>query len=277
MPNFNATDYKRIEKAIVFLTRNYQEKPGLETLARHLQLSPFHLQRLFQRWAGISPKQFMGYLTLKHAKTMLTESKNILDTAMGAGLSGPGRLHDLFITMEAMTPGEFKAKGEGLTLTYGIHPTRFGPCLIATTPRGICHLSFDDALNKKEAEKELLSRWKNIRLEQDQKKTALIIKKIFGGNREKVKLFLKGTNFQIKVWEALMKIPGGSVVSYEDLAVSIKKPTASRAVSRAVATNNISFLIPCHRVIHKSGIMEGYRWGSNRKKAILLWESARLQ
>lgn len=274
-------DYERIEKAIDYLNQNYSEQPDLGTLARHLKLSSYHLHRLFHRWAGISPKQFIGYLTLQQAKNLLTQSKSVLNTALDSGLSGPGRLHDLFVTMDAVTPGEFKKMGKGLTLVYGIHATSFGSCLIAVTPRGICHLSFAKNPGTIQAEKILSREWKNAALVRDQKTTRVLIRKIFDSKKIKssgaFKLFTKGTNFQIKVWEALLKIPAGSVISYENLAIALKKPTAARAVSRAVATNRIAYLIPCHRVIHKNGVVDGYRWGSGRKKSMLLWESSRVK
>lgn len=272
----HCSDYNRIEKAIDYLNRNYPDRPNLESLAQHLKLNPFHLQRLFRRWAGISPKQFIGYLTLQQAKNLLIQSRSVLDTVLDSGLLGPGRLHDLFVTMDAVTPGEFKILGRGLTLSYGIHATSFGVCLIAVTARGICHLSFAENLSPVQAEKELSREWKNARLVRNQQATGRVVRQIFGpGTRGSLRLFLKGTNFQIKVWEALLKIPMGSVISYEDLAAAVKKPTAARAVSRAVASNPIAYLIPCHRVIHKNGVADGYRWNSRRKKAILLWEQSR--
>ncbi len=268
------TDYELIERAIDYLSRNYPDQPELGALAQHLKLSPFHLQRLFKRWAGISPKQFTGYLTLQQAKDLLAKSRSVLDTALDSGLSGPGRLHDLFVTMDAVTPGEFKASGLGLTLHYGIHPTLFGNCLIAVTPKGICHLSFDSKITKHSAVRELKSRWKNAALVRDDRKTSAVIRKIFkSGKKNRLNLFVKGTNFQLKVWEALMKVPPGAIISYEDLAAAIKNPAAVRAVGTAVGANPISYLIPCHRVIHKSGVLNGYRWGSSRKKAMLLRES----
>lgn len=270
----NVADYERIEKAIDYLSENYSGQPSLESLAQHLRLSPFHVQRLFRRWAGVTPKQFISFLTLQQVKALLTQSKNVLDTSLDSGLSGPGRLHDLFVTLDAVTPGEFKAMGKGLKVTYGVHPTLFGTCLIATTPRGICNLSF--VRDTAEARQELSQEWPKAELVHDPRATQVLIRQIFDStSKQPLQLFLKGTNFQIKVWEALLKIPMGAVISYEDLAIAIKCPTSARAVSRAVATNPISYLIPCHRVIHKSGAMDGYRWNSKRKKAILVWESNR--
>ncbi len=271
----SSLDYRRIEQAITYLGRHAAAQPGLEDLARHLKLSPFHVQRIFHRWAGVTPKQFLSYLTLGRAKTLLAESKNILETSLDTGLSGPGRLHDLFVTIDAVTPGEFKNQGEGLTLSYGIHPTRFGPCLIATTPRGICHLSFSGARLPHAPATLLEYGWKKAKFEKNQGTTGKVIAQIFGGaQKAPLPLFLRGTNFQLKVWEALLRIPAGRVVSYEDLAGSMGRPEAARAASSAVGDNPVAYLIPCHRVIHKSGVMDGYRWGSERKKAMLIWESA---
>lgn len=274
--NANLSDYDRIEQAIDYLSQNYHSQPDLQVLADYLRLSPFHVQRLFHRWAGISPKQFTGYLTLQYAKGLLKGSKNVLDSTLDAGLSSPGRLHDLFVSIDACSPGEFKSAGQGMTIRYGLHPTLFGLCLIAETDRGVCHLSFWQKDEIKEAHQQLSKEWKNAKIVQDQKSTKVLIQKIFEPKRgQSFKLFLKGTNFQLKVWEALLKIPKGSVISYENLAQSIQKPTATRAVSRAVAMNAVSYLIPCHRVIHKSGAVDGYRWRTVRKRAMLIWESAK--
>ncbi len=270
-----AKDYLRIEKAIGFLSQQGAGHPSLDTLARALHLSPFHLQRLFHRWAGITPKQFLRYLSLQHAKTLLAASKNILEASLDAGLSGPGRLHDLFVTLEAVTPGEYKKKGEGITVTYGVHATPFGTCLIALTPRGICHLSFLTKQNTQQAIQELSKIWENAKWIKNQKTTRAVVERLLNHrSKQPISIFLKGTNFQIKVWEALLKIPSGSVISYEDLAGAIRQPTAARAVSRAVASNPVAYLIPCHRVIHKNGVVDGYRWKTERKKAMLVWESS---
>jgi len=208
---------------------------------------------------------------------MLAESHSILDTSLEAGLSGPSRLHDLFVTFEAMTPGEFKNKGEGLEISYGYHPTPFGRCLLATTDRGICHLSFveDDS----QSLQQLMADWPNSEFSQDQQRTQPLVDQIFSSAKQKqskpVHLLLKGTNFQVKVWEALLKIPEGSVVSYNDVAALIEQPTATRAVAGAGAKNPVAYLIPCHRVIRKMGAIHNYRWGASRKKAIIGWEASR--
>ncbi len=271
-------DYKRMERAILYLEENYHRQPDLKEIAGSVHLSEFHFQRIFTRWAGVSPKKFMQFLTLDYAKKLLEESKSVLEATYEAGLSSPGRLYDLFVNIEAMTPGEFKQKGAGLKISYGIHPSPFGECLLAVTERGICGLSFIEDGNSKKALQYLHANWPNAQIIENRRATAPYIEKIFGGPKQNgtpLKLFLKGTNFQIKVWEALLKIPAGCVASYEDIASRIGKPTASRAVGSAVANNYIAYLIPCHRVIQKIGAFGNYRWGAPRKKAMLVWEAAK--
>jgi len=271
-------DYQRVERAIRFLHGRYRHRPDLREVARSAHLSEYHFQRLFTRWVGISPKRFLQYLTVEHAKRVLEESRSLLDATFDSGLSSPGRLHDLFVTIEAMTPGEFKKKGEGLTIEYGFHPTRFGECLLAVTNRGICALFFARRNNRREVVRELRSRWSGAHLVEVPRSTAPYIQRIFDSNsttrRLPLPLVLKGTNFQMKVWEALLAIPRGYVLSYEDIARRIGQPKASRAVGNAVAKNPISYIIPCHRVIQSIGITDNYRWGPARKKAILGWEWA---
>lgn len=274
-----ALDFRRIESAITFLQSNYTRQPELHEVARKVHLSEFHFQRLFTRWAGISPKRFLQYLTLEHAKQVLKESRSLLDATFDAGLSSPGRLHDLFVTVEAMTPGEFKAGGEGLTITYGLHATPFGECLLGATSRGVCALFFVQGNDRKEVRNELRSRWPKADLVESPKTTRVYVDRIFAhqsaGRLAPLPLVLTGTNFQIKVWEALLRIPPGHVLSYEDVAHHIGKPKASRAVGSAVAKNPISYVIPCHRVIQSVGVTGNYRWGPARKKAMLGWEFAR--
>ena len=273
----NAEDYRRIERAIEFLAENYQNQPSLDEVARSANLSEFHFQRLFRRWAGISPKRLVQFLTLEHAKQALEDSRSVLDAAYDAGLSSPSRLHDLFVTTEAMTPGEFKAKGAGLEISYGFHPSPFGECLLAVTERGICGLGFVGERDRKQTLEDFKGRWPAAQFHENSEKTQNYIDGIFNYKKRTgaVKLLLMGTNFQIKVWEALLRIPPGSVVCYEDLARRVGKPTAARAVGGAVGRNPISFLIPCHRAIRKMGITGDYHWGAARKKAILAWEAAR--
>jgi len=271
-------DYLRIEKAISFLQSNYTRQPDLQEIARSVHLSEYHFQRLFTRWAGISPKKFLQYLTLEHAKRALKQSRSVLDATFDAGLSSPGRLHDLFVTIEAMTPGEFKQSGEGLTIHYGFHPTLFGECLLAVTERGICGLSFVPKGKRTQVLKELRDRWTGARLRESTQATQPFIERLFAkpvkNRREPLQLLLMGTNFQIKVWEALVRIPEGVVVSYEDLARVIGNSKASRAVGSAVGKNPVAYVIPCHRVIRREGIIGNYHWGPERKKALLGWEWA---
>jgi AraC family transcriptional regulator of adaptative response/methylated-DNA-[protein]-cysteine methyltransferase len=272
-------DYLRVEKAISFLQSNYTRQPDLQEVARSVHLSEYHFQRLFTRWAGISPKKFLQYLTLEHAKRSLKESRSVLDATFDAGLSSPGRLHDLFVAIEAMTPGEFKQSGEGLTIHYGFHPTMFGECLLAVTGRGICGLSFVSEGKRTQVLKELRDRWTGATLREATGATQPFIDRLFSRpakkQRKPLQLLLKGTNFQIKVWEALMKIPEGKVVSYEDLARAVGNSGASRAVGNAVGKNPVAYIIPCHRVIKRVGIIGNYHWGPERKKALLGWEWAK--
>ena len=274
-------DYQLIAAAITYLEANRQAQPSLDNLAAHLAISPFHLQRLFKRWAGISPKRFLQFLTVEHAKGLLAESHSLLDTAYASGLSGPSRLHDLFVTVEAMTPGEFKHGGKGLHIRYGVHPTPFGDCLLATTERGVCDLHFlNESGTADGTAGEVLAlheRWPAAEIVEDCAATEAIAQRIFApasSSAAPLPVLLAGTNFQIKVWGALLRIPPGGVCTYEDIAVGLGRPTAARAVGGAVGANQIAYLIPCHRVIRKSGVIQDYRWGSTRKKAMLGWEAA---
>lgn len=267
-------DYLRIEQAIRYLEAHYQRQPELREIAENIGLSEFHFQRLFTRWVGISPKRFLQFLTKEGAKDLLKRSSNMLDTAYSVGLSGPGRLHDLFVQTEAVSPGEYKARGAGLSIRYGFHPTPFGECLLGLTERGICHLGFtqngrDAALANMQAD------WKDARLLEDASATGAMVAPIFSLEQSPapIALFLAGTNFQLKVWEALLRIPPGSVNTYEGLAAHIGQPSAARAVGTAIGRNPVAVLIPCHRVIHKIGKFGHYRYGSARKKALLAWEA----
>ncbi len=273
-------DYLRVEQAILFLEKNFRSQPDLKEIAGSVGLSEYHFQRLFTRWAGISPKRFLQFLAVNYAKQLLGEAKSVLDVTYETGLSSPGRLHDLFVTHEAVTPGEFKQNGAGLSIAYGLHPTPFGECLLAVTERGICGLSFVPDQNRDKALVSLKSHWPQARFYADAARTQPLAEQIFSIDTQQdgeppLNLYLKGTNFQIKVWQALLKIPPGMVVSYNDVAVRIGQPGAGRAVGRATAQNPIGFLIPCHRVIRKVGQFGDYRWGSARKKAILGWEASR--
>ena len=269
-------DYERIEKAIRYLESNWKRQPELGELAQAAGLSAFHFQRLFQRWAGVSPKRFLQYLTAEFAKKRLRESGSVLDASYDAGLSGPGRLHDLFISVEAMTPGEYKALGQGLRIEYGVHPTPFGEALVAVTSRGLCGFAFLGQGGDKAALSQLKGHWPKAGFVHNPAATGDVVQKIFHPSKsgKNLKVLLKGTPFQIKVWEALLKIPAGCVMAYGELAEKIGKPQASRAVGSAVGQNNIAYLIPCHRVIRETGVLGDYRWGSARKKALLGWEQA---
>lgn len=271
----SSKDYYRIEKAINYLKKNFKENPSLKETADHVSLSEYHFQRLFQRWVGISPKRFIQYIAKEHTIEVLMRSESLLEATNNSYLSSQGRLYDLIVNCEAATPGELKSHGKGLKIIYGVHDTPFGICQIALTDRGICSLIFLDENNKNDT-KYLRLKWENAEIMKDQEKTFQIVKKIFSEdfkNGDKpLSLYLKGTNFQIKVWEALLKIPPGNVTSYEDVAKVIDNPKAVRAAASAVANNPVSFLIPCHRVVRKSGIIHNYRWGPERKVAMLGWE-----
>ena len=266
--------YARMERAIVWLAAHYREQPDLEAIAASSGLSPHHFQRLFTRWVGVSPKKFAGYLTLGHAKRRLAAANSVLDTALDAGLSGPGRLHDLFVTYEAVTPGEWKAHGAGLTLRYGWQPSPFGACLLVATDRGLCGLGFELAEGRAATEDDLLGRWGEARLLADDAAVRRHAASVFGDAGAPLHLVLKGTPFQTKVWEALLRLPFGTVTSYRELAATLDRPGAARAVAGAVAENPVAWLIPCHRVIRGTGAITGYRWGADRKRAMLGWEAA---
>ncbi len=274
-------DYARIEKAILFLEENFRRQPALGEIATRVGLSEYHFQRLFRRWAGISPKRFLQYLTAEYARELLQQSRSTLEVAYDAGLSGPGRLHDLLVNVEAMTPGELKRGGEGLAIRYGIGPSPFGECLLALTERGICALSFLVDEGREAAIAELRRRWPGADFREDPAAILPVLRRIFDRSSEPggspLSLHLQGTNFQLKVWEALLRIPPGSALSYEDVAAELGTPGAARAVGGAVAQNPVAFLIPCHRVIRRTGAFGEYRWGSARKKALLGWEAARAE
>ncbi|HEX8695410.1 MAG TPA: methylated-DNA--[protein]-cysteine S-methyltransferase [Longimicrobium sp.] len=273
------SDYQRIEQAIRYLERHYREQPRLEDVARSVHLSEFHFQRLFRRWAGISPKRFLQFLTVEHAKRRLEECRSVLEATYDAGLSSPGRLHDLFVSLEAVTPGEYKLRGAGLAIRYGFHETPFGTALLATTDRGVCGLAFVDEDGGGEALEDLRERWELARLAEDPRATADAARRIFDreqGDERPLPLFVQGTNHQVRVWQALLRVPAGALVTYEALADAAGAPGSARAVANAVGRNPVAFAIPCHRVIRKLGVMGGYRWGTARKQAILGWEAARL-
>ncbi len=270
------SDYERIAAAIHFIERNVPNQPTLAEIASELGMSPFHFQRLFQRWAGVSPKRFLQFLTVEYAKQLLKQSKSVLDTTYELGLSGPARLHDHFVSLEAVTPGEYKKRGAGLQIRYGVHPSPFGSILLAVTERGVCWLSFpsDDSV---QVELDSLQRfWQGAEFFADKEGTGAVSERIF--NREENRdapptVLVKGTNFQINVWKALLRIPPGLLCSYHQIALAIGAPSASRAVGSAIAVNSVGYLIPCHRVVRKVGAVGDYRWGNIRKRALIAWEA----
>ena len=272
----SSEDYLRIEQAILYLEDHYTDQPSLEEVAANIGLSEYHFQRLFTRWSGVSPKRFLQFLTKEGAKELLDQSENLLDTTHQVGLSSLGRLHDLFVTTEAVSPGEYKSYGEGVTIRYGLHASPFGKCLVAVTERGICHLGFTQT-SEGAAIDNLVTNWKNARMIEDNTGTAPLIEPIFDlkYRGKPLNIHLRGTNFQLKVWEALLKIPTGVVTTYEGLAERIGRPAATRAVGTAVGHNPIAVLIPCHRVIRKVGEFGNYRYGALRKKALLAREFMR--
>ncbi|MFQ5971629.1 MAG: methylated-DNA--[protein]-cysteine S-methyltransferase [Alphaproteobacteria bacterium] len=270
-------DEATVSRAIAWLTRNYATQPSLAEAAAKAGMSPFHFQRVFSRHVGVSPKKFVQYLTLRHAKARLAEAASVLDAAYDSGLSGPGRLHDLFVTHESLTPGEWKTQAAGMVLRYGWHSSPFGGCLLIASDRGICGLGFADRGERAAAFADLAHGYGAATLVEDRAVTARLAAQAFDRDPAELHLVLRGTPFQLKVWEALLRIPFGTVVSYGDLAARLGRPDAQRAVAGAVARNPVSWLIPCHRVLRATGAITGYRWGPERKRAILAWEAARLE
>jgi AraC family transcriptional regulator, regulatory protein of adaptative response / methylated-DNA-[protein]-cysteine methyltransferase len=275
-----ADDYARVERAIAFIEERALRQPSLTEIAEASGLSEFHFQRLFGRWVGISPKRFLQFLTKEHARRLLEDSRDVLSATYDAGLSSPGRLHELFVTCEAVTPGEVRSRGQGLSISYGFHPSPFGTALLATTERGICGLSFvQDQAPEDALVAHLVARWPGAEIAERPEVTAPVAERVFAFPADHspapLHLVVRGTNFQIQVWQALLRIPLGKAVTYQDIAHHIGMPGASRAVGNAVGNNPIPFLIPCHRVIRKMGEFGNYGEGPQRKKAILGWESAR--
>ena len=268
-------DYQRMAETLAWISRHFEEQPTLADIASRAGASPYHFQRLFSRWVGLSPKKYVQHLTLEHAKASLDASQSVLGAAFAAGLSSPGRLHDLFVNVEALTPGEYKQGGAGLVIRHGVHDSPFGPCLLMHTTRGICGLAFIDRGDGGRGLACMAARWPNATLRADPGPGEALAARIFaprGNGDDPLSLLLHGTPFQIQVWQALLRIPRGAVTSYEALASYISKPKAARAVGTANGANPISYLIPCHRVIRKSGTLGGYRWGLGRKLAMLSQE-----
>ena len=277
-------DYERIAKAIAFIRDNAVLQPSLEQIASHVGLSSWHFQRKFRAWVGVSPKRFLEFLTVQHAKELLDRSASVLDAALDLGLSGPGRLHDQFISIEAITPGQYKRLGSGLEIYHGIHPSPFGLMFLALTDKGICELAFGSMEVLDREVKDMERRWPAARVSHAPQRTAPTAGRLFSfGNREQdgreagFQLFVKGTNFQVNVWRALLRIPEGTLVSYKQLAQMTANPSAIRATASAVGANPVSYLIPCHRILRTSGELGGYHWGIERKRALIAWDSARAE
>jgi AraC family transcriptional regulator of adaptative response/methylated-DNA-[protein]-cysteine methyltransferase len=273
-------DYETVRRVIELISEDYRDQPSLEKMAAALGQSPTQLQKTFTRWAGLSPKAFLQAVTLDHAKRLLRqEDMPLLETSIEVGLSGPSRLHDLFVTHEAMSPGEWKAKGGGLTIRYGFHPSPFGTALVMITDRGLAGLAFSDGDNEKACLEDMTSRWPNADYVEDSHATASYAARVFQPGRwtcdQPLRVVLIGTDFQVRVWESLLKIPMGRAVTYSDIANDIGHPTAARAVGAAVGRNPVSFVVPCHRALGKNGALTGYHWGLTRKRAILGWEAGK--
>ena len=273
----HSSDYDRIGAALAYLDENRRQPVSLADLARAVGLSKFHFQRLFTRWTGISPKRFARYLQLDDARRLLRDARSLLDATYDVGLSSPGRIHDLFVSIDAVTPGEFKSGGDGLTIRTGEHASPFGPCLLGVTERGICWLSFGACARDGRAE--LRATWPAADIVEEPKYTRPVAERVFTSDarssKRPLKLLVGGTNFQLKVWEALIRIPAGQLTTYSELGARLGKPQAARAVGNAVAANRVSYLIPCHRVIRRMGVVGDYRWGSERKRVMIAWEAAR--
>ena len=272
------SDYDRIAEAISFITSQVNNQPTLQEIAGHLNLSPYHFQRLFSRWAGVTPKRFLQVLTLERAKQLLSESKSVLEVSDSLGLSSGSRLYDHFVHLEAVTPGEYKMGGVGVTIEYAVQGTPFGKGFIAITPRGICSFVFMENTEIDEHLADLRIKWPYAILHENRRSTLAVTKAMFGERKQSnhpISLYVSGTNFQINVWKALLQIPPAAVVSYSQVANAIGNPNSARAVGLAVGNNPVAFLIPCHRVIQQSGQIGGYHWGKTRKQAIHAWESAR--
>jgi AraC family transcriptional regulator of adaptative response/methylated-DNA-[protein]-cysteine methyltransferase len=272
-----ADDYDVVRRAIAHIRGNWREQPDIDTIAEAASVTPTELHHLFRRWAGLTPKDFLAALTLDHARNLLRDSASVLDATYEVGLSGPGRLHDLFVTHEAMSPGEWKSGGEGLVLRYGFHPSPFGTALVIVAPRGLAGLALADTGKERAALKDMQGRWPKAKYLEDSAATAPVAARIFDVKLwrpdQPLRVVLLGTDFEVRVWETLLKIPMGRFTTYSDIACKIEKPKAARAVGAAVGKNPVSFVVPCHRVIGKSGELTGYHWGLTRKRAMLGWEA----
>jgi AraC family transcriptional regulator of adaptative response/methylated-DNA-[protein]-cysteine methyltransferase len=274
-------DYDSVRRAIAFISENWRSQPEIEAIADAASVTPDELHHLFRRWAGLTPKAFMQALTLDHAKNLLRDSASVLDAALDSGLSGPGRLHDLFVTHEAMSPGEWKTGGAGMTLRYGFHPSPFGTAIVIASGRGLAGLAFADPGDEHAALADMQRRWLRATYVEDHAGTAGLAQRIFDPKLwqqdQPLRVVLIGTDFEVRVWETLLKIPMGRATTYSDIAGCLDNPKASRAVGAAVGKNPISFVVPCHRVLGKSGALTGYHWGVTRKQAMLGWEAGHVQ
>ncbi|HZO47979.1 MAG TPA: bifunctional helix-turn-helix domain-containing protein/methylated-DNA--[protein]-cysteine S-methyltransferase [Xanthobacteraceae bacterium] len=275
-----ASDYDIVRRAIGFISEQWRKQPEIEEIAHAVGVTATELHHLFRRWSGLTPKAFLQAITLDRARTLLRSSASVLDATYEVGLSGPGRLHDLFVTHEAMSPGEWKAGGDGLTMYYGFHPSPFGTALVIATPRGLAGLSFADPGEEKAALADMQGRWPKARYVEDSARTAPLAQRIFDSTKwqpdQPLRVVLIGTDWEVRVWETLLKIPMGQATTYSDIARKVGSEKASRAVGAAVGKNPVSFVVPCHRVLGKSGKLTGYHWGITRKCAMLGWEAGRV-
>jgi AraC family transcriptional regulator of adaptative response/methylated-DNA-[protein]-cysteine methyltransferase len=273
-------DYAVVRAAVAFISQHWRSQPDVEAIAHACGVTPDELHHLFRRWAGLTPKEFVAAITLDHARKLLRDSASVLDASYEVGLSGPGRLHDLFVTHEAMSPGEWKAGGEGLTLSYGFHSSPFGDALVVATERGLAGLAFADPEEKAAALDDMRRRWPKAQFRDDRTRTAAYARRIFDPKlwqeHRPLRIVMIGTDFEVRVWETLLKVPLGRAVTYSDIAAKIRIPRAARAVGAAVGRNPIAFVVPCHRVIGKSGDLTGYHWGLTRKRAMLGWEAGQV-
>ena len=273
-------DYDSVRRAIAFISEHWRAQPTIESMAEAASVTPDELHHLFRRWAGLTPKAFMQALTLDHAKGLLRDSASVLDAALESGLSGPGRLHDLFVTHEAMSPGEWKNGGAGMTLAYGFHASPFGAAIVIASGRGLAGLAFADAGEEAAALADMQRRWPQARYVEDVQGTAALAQRVFDTRMwrpdQPLRVVLIGTDFEVRVWETLLKIPMGRAVCYSDIACNINRPKASRAVCAAVGKNPLSFVVPCHRALGKGGALTGYHWGVTRKQAMLGWEAGQV-
>jgi AraC family transcriptional regulator of adaptative response/methylated-DNA-[protein]-cysteine methyltransferase len=275
-----ASDYEIVRRAIGFISEHWRAQPEIDAIAEAVGVSATELHHLFRRWAGLTPKAFLQALTLDHARALLRDSASVLDASFEVGLSGPGRLHDLFVTHEAMSPGEWKSGGEGLTIYYGFHPSPFGIALIMATERGLAGLAFDDADARKPALADMQSRWPKATYVEDSARTAPLARRVFDPKLwradQPLRVVLIGTDWEVRVWDALLRVPMGRLTTYSDIAAKVCTPKAARAVGAAVGKNPICFVVPCHRVVGKSGALTGYHWGITRKQAMLGWEAGKV-